>query len=88
MGISHCLVVVVMTVGIAKGPARVMTRRAFVVMGADESDAGSGNGGERLDDGDGRQIVAPRRHSDRGKSPFRCNGAGKGLFVRTGVECA
>jgi len=36
---SHCLVVVVMTTGIAIGPARVMARRAFAIMGAGEEGA-------------------------------------------------
>jgi hypothetical protein len=84
--IGHCLVVmVVMTIGIAKGPARVMARRAFVVMGAGEG-AGGGDDGDRRGDGGGRQAGAPRKHSDGCKFPFSLKRARWTGFVRTCVE--
>jgi len=68
------------------GPARVMARRAFVVTGAGDGEIDGGNDGERRGDDDGRQIAAPRHHSDSGRFPFGFERAGKGRFVGTGVE--
>jgi hypothetical protein len=83
LGIGHCLAVMVMTIGIAMGLARVMARRAFHRYGRKGGDA---DGGEPRASEDGHQIGAPRRRSDGGRFPFASNRAGEGTFVRMDVE--
>lgn len=62
-----------------------MALPAFVVFGAGEAGEGSVDvrrrGYERR-----RWMGARRQHSDSGEFPFRFKRAGKGLFVRIGVE--